>query len=62
MAIIGCVITYFVWRGLPAAKRWIDVDSCLDAGGAYIYEIDRCSHSQAEIDRYRLRGDPEENP
>ncbi|MCC7269065.1 MAG: hypothetical protein IT546_17220 [Caulobacteraceae bacterium] len=60
LAIIGCVLAYSLWRGLPVAKRWFDVDSCLDSGGAYIYEIDRCSHSQTEIDRYRLKGGLEE--
>ena len=62
LAIIGCVLAYFFWRGLLVARRWLDVDSCLDGSGVYIDEIERCSHSQAEIDRYRPKGGREDTP
>jgi hypothetical protein len=30
----------------------MDVDYCYDSGGVYLFELDRCSYSQAEVDAY----------
>ncbi|NGM52001.1 hypothetical protein G5B46_20515 [Caulobacter sp. 602-2] len=39
----------------PKVDRWLDVDVCLDGGGAYIHDQGRCSHDQSEIDAYNKR-------
>ena len=39
--------------GRFVAHDWLTVDSCYDSGGVYLDEINRCSHSQAEVDLYR---------
>lgn len=41
--------------GRFVAHDWLTVDSCYDSGGVYLDEINRCSHSQAEVDQYRSR-------
>ena len=40
---------------IVAGRWWLVVDTCYDAGGVYLDEIQKCSHSQAEVDRYRPR-------
>jgi len=39
--------------GRFVAHDWLTVDSCYDSGGVYLDEINKCSHSQAEVDLYR---------
>lgn len=39
--------------GRFVAHDWLTVDRCYDGGGVYLDEINKCSHSQAEIDQYR---------
>ena len=39
----------FAW---PRINRMMDVDFCYDSGGVYLFELDRCSYSQAEVDAY----------
>lgn len=41
--------------GRFVAHDWLTVDACYDSGGVYLDEIKKCSHSQAEVDRYRPR-------
>ena len=36
-------------------REWLTVDACYDGGGVWIEPIDKCSHDQAEIDRYKPR-------
>ncbi|HQR88075.1 MAG TPA: hypothetical protein PLH31_02125 [Caulobacter sp.] len=36
-------------------REYFTVDACLDSGGAWIEQIDKCSHDQAELDRYKPR-------
>ena len=38
---------------VPVVREWLAVDACLDSGGAWIKQASKCSHDQAEIDRYR---------
>jgi hypothetical protein len=33
----------------------MDVDYCYDSGGVYLFELDRRSYSQAEVDAYPAR-------
>jgi len=39
--------------GRFVAHDWLTVDSCYESGGVYLDEIDKCSHSQVEVDLYR---------
>lgn len=41
-----------VW---PKLTRMMDVDHCYDSGGVYLSELNKCSHSQAEVDAYLPR-------
>jgi len=38
---------------VPMVHEWLTVDACLDGGGAWIKQTGKCSHDQAEIDRYK---------
>lgn len=33
----------------------LTMDACYDGGGGYLEELAKCSHSQVEVDRYRLK-------
>jgi len=44
-----------VVAGRWLAHQWLVVDACYDAGGVYLDVIQKCSYSQAEVDRYRPR-------
>ncbi|WP_374599658.1 hypothetical protein [Brevundimonas sp.] len=46
-AVVALAVGRFV------AHDWLTVDSCYDSGGVYLDEIDKCSHSQVEVDLYR---------
>lgn len=35
------------------AHDGLTIDSCYDSGGVYLDEINRCSHSQAEVDQHQ---------
>lgn len=55
MIILGIALVVAV-AGLGAkliVHDWLTVDACYDAGGVYLDEIGKCSHSQTEVDRYR---------
>lgn len=47
------VAVVVVALGRFVAHDWLTVDSCYDSGGVYLDEINKCSHSQAEVDLYR---------
>ena len=49
------VAVVVVALGRLVAHDWLTVDSCYDSGGVYLDEINKCSHSQAEVDLYRPR-------
>jgi len=49
VAIVALVV------GRVVTHDWLTVDSCYDSGGVYLDEINRCSHSQEEVDLYRPR-------
>ena len=49
VAVVALAVALFV------AHDWLTVDSCFDSGGVYLDEINRCSHSQAEVDLFRLK-------
>jgi len=52
---VWIVVALLVVAAVPAARctrDYFTVDACLDSGGAWIYAIKKCSHDQAEIDRY----------
>jgi hypothetical protein len=36
-------------------REYFTVDACLDSGGAWIKQTRKCSHDQAEVDRYKPR-------
>ena len=46
--IIGCGARFVL-------HDWLTVDACYDSGGVYLDEINKCSHSQSEVDSYRPR-------
>ena len=37
----------------PHVQEWLTVDACLDGGGAWIKEANRCSHDPAEVARHK---------
>lgn len=37
----------------PHVQDWLTVDACLDGGGAWIKETNRCSHDSNEVARYK---------
>lgn len=47
------VITVII-AAAPTIQNWLTVDACLDGGGAWIKEAGKCSHDQAEINRYKV--------
>jgi hypothetical protein len=49
------VAVVVVALGQFVAHDWLTVGSCYDSGGVYLDEINKCSHSQAEVDLYRPR-------
>lgn len=51
IAVVGVAVA--VW--LARFSHEMSVDSCFDGGGVYLEEIEKCSHSQDEVDRYRRR-------
>lgn len=51
-AVLLLAIGVFAW---PKLTRMMDVDYCYDSGGVYLSELNKCSHSQAEVDAYLPR-------
>ena len=51
-AVVLLVFGVLAW---PKLTRTMDVDHCYDSGGVYLSELNKCSHSQAEVDAYRPR-------
>jgi len=52
------VVVLVALAAFPAGhctQEYFTVDACLDGGGAWIDGIKKCSHDQAEVDRYRRR-------
>jgi hypothetical protein len=49
VAVVAVALGRFV------AHDWLTVDGCYDSGGVYLDEINKCSHSQAEVDLYRRK-------
>lgn len=47
------VVVATVALGRFIAHGWLTVDRCYDSGGVYLDDINKCSHSQAEVDLYR---------
>lgn len=37
----------------PHVQQWLTVDACLDGGGAWIKEANRCSHDPNEVARHK---------
>jgi hypothetical protein len=51
-AILLLLFGVFAW---PKLARMMDVDYCYDSGGVYLSELNKCTHSQAEVDAYLPR-------
>jgi hypothetical protein len=51
IAIVGTLIA----TGLPGIREWLAVDACLDAGGVYDYQGQRC---RADIQTLPVRSSP----
>ena len=39
--VLVLLVTCTIWAGIKAI-RWMEIDRCLDAGGAYHYDVDAC--------------------
>jgi len=42
---IGGIICTFIIVGLFYAKRWLDIDTCLDHGGRWNYQTNICEQA-----------------
>jgi hypothetical protein len=51
-AVLLLAIGILAW---PKLTHVMDVDSCYDSGGVYLAELNKCSHSQAEVNAYLPR-------
>jgi len=52
------VIVLLAVAAIPVSRctrEYFTVDACLDGGGAWIKQIKKCSHDQAEVDRHAPR-------
>jgi hypothetical protein len=49
VAVVGVPVIYL----LRVVAHELSVDSCFDSGGVYIEQLQKCSYSQDEVDRFR---------
>ncbi len=55
---VWIIIALLAIAAIPVARRtqeYFTIDTCLDGGGAWIKQTKKCSHDQAEVDRYTPR-------
>jgi len=46
IAIFGGVFLFLAIFGMLKAKRWLEIDACLDSGGSWNYEKNRCEYDE----------------
>jgi len=56
VAFVVIAMAVAIWLAGVVGHK-ITVDSCFDSGGVYLEEIQKCSQSQDEVDRYPTRQD-----
>lgn len=44
IALIGGVFLFLAVFGVLKAKLWLEIDACLDSGGSWNYEKNRCEY------------------
>ena len=55
---VWIIAALLVVAAIPVSRctqEYFTVDACLDGGGAWIKQIKKCSHDQAEVDQYAPR-------
>jgi hypothetical protein len=45
--LIGVSLIVLIVFGAFKAKRWLEIDACLDSGGSWNYETNRCEYDAA---------------
>ena len=58
LAFVGGVFLCLVVFGVFKAKRWLEIDACLDSGGSWNYQKNRCEYDTPSKKENRVEPTP----
>ena len=56
LAFIGGIFLFLAVFGVLKVKQWLEIDACLDSGGSWNYEKNRCEYDDPSKTESHVKG------